>query len=310
MDLLELKVFLSLAENLHFGRTSRACNLSPSAISRLLQRIEEAAGVPLFLRSKRSVELTPEGQAFRQFARDTLESWEAFRDAAQKTGGGLSGELRLFCTVTASYAFLPPLLTRLNRDHPSIHVRLQTGDAGQAIPQVLEGKADISIAPQPESLPPVLAFKPLVETDLVFVIPRRRGPVRSLFERKPVDYSRVPMVLSEHELSRRRVEKWFAGRGITPRVYALVSGNEAILAMVSLGLGAGVLPSLVAKSSPLRDRVTVRPLDPPLAPYVVGLCALKRRLPLSLVHAFWEGTPKGTRALSSPSSRRGGGIGS
>ncbi len=292
MDLLELKVFLSLTETLHFGRTSRACHLSPSAVSRLIQRVEDAAGVPLLLRTKRAVELTPEGLAFRDFSRDTLERWTAFREQTQKKGVGLTGELRLFCTVTASYAFLPPLLGRLNDDHPGIHVRLQTGDASQAIPRVLEGTADISIAPQPESLPRSLAFKPLVETDLVFVIPRRRGPVRSLFNRKPVDYSRVPMVLSENELSRRRVERWFSRRGITPKVYALVAGNEAILAMVSLGLGAGVLPSLVAKSSPLRERVTVRPLDPPLAPYVVGLCALKRRLSLPLLRALWDSAPR------------------
>jgi LysR family transcriptional regulator, positive regulator for ilvC len=291
MDLLELKAFLSLAETLHFARASRACHLSPSAMSRLIQRVEDAAGVPLLLRSNRTVELTPEGVAFRDFARDTLERWAAFQEQTQKKGAGLAGELRLFCTVTASHAFLPPLLGGLNAAHPGIHLRLQTGDASQAIPQVLENKVDISIAPQPESLSPSLAFKPLVETDLVFVIPRRRGPVRSLFTRKPIDYSRVPMVLSENELSRRRVERWFSGHGITPKVYALVAGNEAILAMVSLGLGAGVLPSLVAQSSPLRERVTVRPLDPPLAPYVVGLCALKRRLSLPLLHALWDSAP-------------------
>ncbi len=291
MDLLELRAFVSLAETLHFGRTSRACNLSPSAISRMMQRVEEAAGVPLLLRSKRSVELTPEGQAFREFAQHTLEQWSAFRERTQKPGTGLAGEVRLFCTVTASYTFLPPLLSRLNREHPGIHVRLQTGDASQAIPQVLEGKADVSIAPQPETLPPTLAFRPLVKTDLVFVIPRRNGPVRALFNRKPVDYARVPMVLSENEPSRRRVERWFAGRGIAPRVYALVAGHEAILAMVGLGLGAGVLPSLVAKSSPVRARVTMRALDPPLAPYVIGLCALKRRLPLALLRALWDSAP-------------------
>jgi LysR family transcriptional regulator, positive regulator for ilvC len=291
MDLLELKVFLRLAETLHFGRTSRACHLSPSAISRTIQRVEDAAGVPLLLRSKRSVELTPEGVAFREFAHHTLEQWTTFLETTRRPGTALTGELRLFCTVTASYAFLPPLLSRLNREHPGIHVRLQTGDASQAVPQVLEGQADVSIAPQPESLPPTLAFKPLVKTDLVFVIPRRQGPVRRLFQRKLVDYAQVPMVLSENELSRRRVERWFAERGITPLVYALVAGNEALLAMVSLGLGAGVVPELVARSSPLRSRVTVRPLDPPLAPYVIGLCALKRRLSLSLVHALWDAAP-------------------
>jgi LysR family transcriptional regulator, positive regulator for ilvC len=296
MDFLPLQAFLSLSETLHFGRTSRACHMSPSAMSRLIQRVEEAAGVPLLLRTKRNVELTPAGRAFRDFARDTLERWTAFREQSQKTGAAPTGELRLFCTVTASQAFLPPFLHRLNEAYPGIHVRLQTGDAGQAIPRVLDGKTDISFAPEPESLAPTLAFRPLVQTDLVFVIPRRPGPVRQLFARKPVDYAQVPMVLSENEVSRRRVERWFARRNISPKVYALVAGNEAILAMISLGLGAGVLPHLVAKSSPLRDQVTIRPLDPALAPYVVGLCALKHRVALPLLRALWElGSPLGAR---------------
>lgn len=108
---------------------------------------------------------------------------------------------------------------------------------------------------------------------------------------RQVDYAQVPMVLSENELSRRRVERWFSHHGIAPNIYALVAGNEAILAMVSLGLGAGVLPRLVATSSPLRDKVTVRPLDPPLAPYVIGLCALKHRLSLPLLRALWDIRP-------------------
>ena len=76
--------------------------------------------------------------------------------------------------------------------------------------------------------------------------------------------------------------------GIAPKVYAQVAGNEAILTLVSLGLGAGVLPSVVAQSSPLRDKVMVRPLDPPLEPYVVGVCALSHRLSLPIVRAFWD----------------------
>ena len=96
------------------------------------------------------------------------------------------------------------------------------------------------------------------------------------------------MVLAEAELSRRRIDDWFAIKGITPQVYALVTGNEAIIAMVSLGLGAGVLPRLVAESSPLHDQIEVYPLDPPLEPYTIGLCAMNRRLASPFVHAFWD----------------------
>ena len=288
MDLTELQIFLQLSTTLHFGRTAEQCYLSPSAVSRAIQRLEEEVGVPLLLRDNRGVELTPEGECFRAFAADTLAGWDNFRERIAREGIELAGEVKLFCTVTACYSFLPSLLSSFHDAYPKIHLKLQTGDAAQAVPQVLEERVDLSIAPLPNTLPDSLAFRRLVETSLVFIIPRREGAVRALFTQGPVDYAQVPMVLAETELSRRRINAWFDANGITPQIYALVAGNEAIIAMVSLGLGAGVLPRLVAETSPLRDQIEVYPIDPPLEPYIIGLCAMKRRLASPFVRAFWE----------------------
>lgn len=288
MDIFELQVFIKLAETLHFGKTSQQCHLSPSAVSRTIKRIEDEAGRPLFLRNNRDVELTPEGELFRDFARDTLAGWESFRERTAREGADLEGEVKLFCTVTACYSLLPSLLSSLHEAHPKLHIKLQTGDAGQAVPQVLEGQADLSIAPLPHTLPEPLAFRRLVQTSLVFIIPRRDCAVRTLFTESAVNYAQVPMVLSESEISRRHVDNWFAAKGISPQVYAFVAGYEAITAMVSLGMGAGVLPRLVAETSPLRDQIEIYEIDPPLESYTLGLCALKRRLDSPVLRAFWE----------------------
>ena len=63
----ELKNFLVLAELLHFGKASQACNLSPSALTRSIQRTEESLGQPLFLRDNRTVRLTAAGEKFRTY---------------------------------------------------------------------------------------------------------------------------------------------------------------------------------------------------------------------------------------------------
>jgi Mn-dependent DtxR family transcriptional regulator len=69
MDYDTLRLFLHLSRTLHFLRTSRACHVSPSALSRAVQRLERETGWPLFERDRRSVRLTPEGARFAAHAR-------------------------------------------------------------------------------------------------------------------------------------------------------------------------------------------------------------------------------------------------
>ena len=76
MDYDGLRLFLDLSRTLHFLRTSRQAHVSPSALSRTVQRLEREAGVTLLERDRRSVRLTPEGVRFAEHARDTLERWQ------------------------------------------------------------------------------------------------------------------------------------------------------------------------------------------------------------------------------------------
>ncbi|MCK5197576.1 MAG: HTH-type transcriptional activator IlvY, partial [Spirochaetales bacterium] len=98
----------------------------------------------------------------------------------------------------------------------------------------------------------------------------------------------LPMVLSEQGLSRQRVDSWFQKKGLKPDVYAEVSGHEAILAMVRLGCGVGVVPRLVLEKSIFTAEIAVMDVTPRLQPYTVGLCLSAKRLASPLVRAFWE----------------------
>ena len=66
-----------------------------------------------------------------------------------------------------------------------------------------------------------------------------------------------------------------------------MAGNEAIVSMVSLGFGVGVVPRIVLDNSPQADRVTVIAIEPALAPYEVGLVTQKKNLANPLIHAVW-----------------------
>src|SRR5471030_3135231 len=97
MDLRDLKLFLHLAESRHFGRSSKAMHVSPSTLSRQIQRLEEELGQPLFQRDNRTVQLTSAGEQLKNFAQQTLLHYQQLRSGLDQHGPTLSGELRLFC---------------------------------------------------------------------------------------------------------------------------------------------------------------------------------------------------------------------
>jgi LysR family positive regulator for ilvC len=289
MDIRQLRQFVTLAETLHFGRASAASHMSPSALSRSIRQLEQELDASLFERDNRSVTLTRQGEAFLPWARDTLAGWEAIRETLRLQSGELQGEVSLYCSVTASYSFLFALLSRVRRDHPRIEIKLHTGDPEHAIARVTGGHEDIAIGARPDRLPAGVAFLPIARSPLQFIAPASQPDLRRLARRRPDpgEWAHVPMILSERGLSRQRVDRWFAELGVESNVYAQVAGNEAIVSMVSLGFGVGVVPKIVLDNSPLAAQVIVLPVRPPLAPFEVGLFTLEKRLRSPLISAFW-----------------------
>jgi LysR family transcriptional regulator, positive regulator for ilvC len=117
-----LKLFLHLSRTLHFARTSRECHVSPSALSRAIQRLEGETGWPLFERDRRSVRLTREGNRFAAHARDTLAAWEGLKGELADQRDTLTGSIAIFASVTACQSFLPELLSDFRQRHPHIHI--------------------------------------------------------------------------------------------------------------------------------------------------------------------------------------------
>lgn len=289
MDIEELRLFLHLADSLHYGKTSRECNISPSALSRTISRLEEQSGKRLFERSNRSVGLTREGARFRQFAAETVGRWNDLKTSFSADGAALHGELSLYASVTACYSILPEIFERFRARYPGIHIRLRTGDEAQAIEMVGSGAVEIAVAALPDTLPDRLLFRPITITPLEFIAPSPPAPFSGLPDDPAgIPWAEIPLIVPERGLARRRLDRWFRDRSLEPRIYAEVSGNEAILAMVRLGCGAGVVPRLVLEKSPLRETLKVIPVEPPLEPYTVGLCSRKKKLDSPQVRAFWS----------------------
>ncbi|MFT6113154.1 MAG: LysR family positive regulator for ilvC [Oleispira sp.] len=287
MEYKDLEVFVQLAEYQNLSVVSQLVHCSPSTLSRRLKRMEESVGSNLFNREGTRLRLTEEGELFRQHAKQVLELWHQLKLSVQRQASELQGELSIYCSVTASYSFLSELLSRFRAHHPLVDIRLKTGDAAESISHVQSGDVDIVIAARPDHLAANLTFKTITPAPLLFIAPVSNQAVPELLE-EDIHWNKVPLVLSETGLARTRVDRWFKQKRLKQNIYAQVSGHEAIVSMVSLGCGVGVVPDLVLKNSPLMNKVRILDVQPELEPFAVGLCAQSKRLHEPLISALWQ----------------------
>ena len=117
--------------------------------------------------------------------------------------------------------------------------------------------------------------------------------------RRPLAWGDLPIVLPASGLARASADRWFRRKRIRPRIYGEVSGSEAILSLISLGCGVGIVPRIVMDKSPLAREVRALEVEPELGEFRVGVCTQRRKLQSPLVRAFWETMEEGSAARRS-----------
>lgn len=290
MNFTDLKLFLHLCETKNFAKTATQNHMSPSTLSRQIQRMEEELGQPLFLRDNRQVELTEAGEKFIPFAQQSWAEWQQIKQQLRyNPKQELIGELKLFCSVTAAYSHLPTILERFRTRYPKVEIQLTTGDPSLALQQIQTQQADIALAGRPKNLPNGIEFHYIDEISLSLIAPRIACPATQLLQQPIIDWQQIPFILPVEGPARQRIDQWFKQQKIKhPKIYATVAGHEAIMPMVALGCGVAMLPDVVIKNSPMNSQVSILQLNNPIAPFELGICVQKKHLEQPLVRAFWQ----------------------
>lgn len=269
MELRHLRYFVTLAEELHFGRAAARLGISQPPLSQQIQSLEQELGARLLLRSSRRVELTEAGRLFLAEAQGILE--QAAR-AAQVAARAHAGELG-----TLSIGLFPsaPLIGMIGRGIlafrralPDVHLTLNEYESRQQIQALAEGREQIAIvrSAAAPSLPPALAGFELLRERLVAVmhaehpLARKRGklPVVALAKEPFVFFgSRMGQTLPAQVLSLCR------DAGFEPRISQIASANATVIGLVAVGLGIAIVPEAMSR---LRHAdVVARPLAEPAA---------------------------------------------
>ncbi len=288
MDFRELNIFLHLSQTLHFGKTSKARHLSPSTLSRTIQRLEDELGQKLFERDNRSVRLTREGRQFVEFAQNVTQKWQLLKNEFEQNAHDISGEVTLFCTVTAADFYVPKLLEAFRQQYPVAEIKLETGDVALAFEKINSQSVDFAYAVLPTKLSQKYQFHSIENIEFKLIGPTMNTTFSQHMGNSGINWDELPFVMPEAGPARERLLDWLAMMKLKPRVYAQVSGHEAIVSMTALGCGVSAVPQPVLEHSPLKDKVKILPASLPPAPLNLGICCLKKRLVPPLNKAFWQ----------------------
>ncbi len=165
MDLRELRYFVVLAEERHFGRAAERLYIAQSGLSKAISRAEEELGVALFARTRRQVELTAAGEALLERAHDVLHAFDEVRATAEAARMGLAGTLSLATSPVARYHVAPAILDRFTEACPEVRLVRREQLTGEILEDILAGTLDVGIAfctPRHESL----RYEPLKDVEL------------------------------------------------------------------------------------------------------------------------------------------------
>ena len=248
-DLWQLRYFIAVAEQLHFGRAAAALHISQPPLSRAIRALEERLGMALFVRNRRKVELTPAGARLLEEARRTLGQLERAVTELRGMASGERGRLRIGFVSLADYSVLPSLLKGFKAARPGVQLALREMLSPEQSLALTAGELDFGLL-----LPPVSESEALEH----LVVQRERF-VAALPARHRLAAARGPLAMSE-----------LAGesfvmvpREIAPGLYDIVGGLAAragfslnvaqeaiqmqtVVSLVSSGLGAAVVPGSVA----------------------------------------------------------------
>ncbi|WP_249998433.1 LysR family transcriptional regulator [Actinoplanes sp. M2I2] len=143
VELRQLRYFVTLAEELHFGRAAAREHIVQSALSQQVQRLERTLGVPLVSRNTRRVELTPAGVRFLAEARQILAHVE--RAAAAAQGAADTGPVLRIGVLDEGYAAVRPVLQDVVAHHPDVEVHVIHAGLPEQRRALIDGRLDIGV---------------------------------------------------------------------------------------------------------------------------------------------------------------------
>ncbi len=297
IDTRRLRVFLTVAQELHFRRAATLLHMSQPALSQQIRLLERDLKVELFVRTSRQVELTPAGEALKQAAPRAIYEVERAMEAARHAALGTTGRLLIGSVRTGLAQVVPKVMREFTSAHPGVRYELVHMDTTLQLRALQDRRIDIGVV---RTAPPTehLTIEPLVSEPLMVALPAEH---RLAVEREvnPSDLEQEQFVSWPRHLGPDFFDIVIAfcrDHGFSPQVNTEGDDIDTQLALVAAGFGVSLQPAYYSQARP--DGVVFRPLsgNPP----VVVLQIARRRDCAPLVEEFAKIATSGVELTQVP----------
>jgi DNA-binding transcriptional LysR family regulator len=243
MEVRQLQIFRTLAEELSFTRTAEKVHTVQSNVTAQIKALEEELGIPLFDRLGRRVTLTDAGRNFLPFASQALAAMDQGQRAL-KTGAEPSGPLRIGAAESLLTYRLPEVLRAYRRHFPHVELIFRPYVNATIALELEAGKFDMVI--HGDDLQPSSSIKSIrLRTERILLLADVTHPLASRATVKPADLAGENLLLTEAGCSYRgKLDRALALGNVRPANVTEFSSVEAIKQCVALGMGLGLLPAI------------------------------------------------------------------
>ena len=244
MEFRQLRYFVTVAQELHFGRAAERLDITQPALSKQIRVLETNIGIKLFFRTKRSVKLTPAGEVFLKEAQQLLQQAENAIAKAQRTAKGEVGKLAIGFTATATYTVLPELIGRFRSSYPGVEVEMLELCTEAQVTALNQGEIDLGFLH-----PPIdsrgLELYPLLSEKFVALLPQQHHLItqKSLSLKDLAQESFILHPRSEGPFLYDEFFKLCRKNGFKPEIVKEVNSHQTRICLVAAGMGITFIPA-------------------------------------------------------------------
>ncbi|NDV23232.1 LysR family transcriptional regulator [Desulfovibrio sp. JC022] len=252
METRQLKYFLAVAEELHFGRAAKRLHISQPPLSQQIMKFEDELGVKLFQRNKRSVFLTAAGKSLLRDARAILRSIERAEAKLLDAASGQGGQLSLGYIGPALETSLAEIIREYKASYPAVRLNLREMFTNDQLKAVRDGEIDAGVVRLFRHDVSDLECELFHRESYALVLPTGHH----LSEMESVDVSDLsgePLIFFPRAEQPRLYDEWmrvFAEAGFVPDVVQEAARKSATVSLVAAGMGVGIVPESMANRRP------------------------------------------------------------